>query len=246
MDPSEIKKFESRKWVKKPDFNIDKLSARSDRVVETILLDMSIQYLDLSDKRILNVGGGHGPEAEFLLKKGAKSVTLLDISQGQLENTLVRIQERHLEDLACIRGDAENLPFQDNSFDLGYIFMALHHFPNNIQAISEICRASKDVIFVDIMDSLLTRILTKFGFFEREWCGIEPNRLDQKNVENTLQRNNLSPTITYFFVAPVYTYNLALIRFLVSFFKLSSHLTSRNKTLGIICGNVAIINGKRI
>ncbi len=70
------------------------------------------------------------------------------------------------------------------------------------------------------MNPVLTRTLNRLGFFREESCGLTPNRLNGKNLENILTSQELRPTATYFFVAPVYTYHQAFIRSLVSFFRL--------------------------
>jgi SAM-dependent methyltransferase len=243
MDARKVKKVESEAWGKTSFAEVQRLSARSDHFIGALLLERSIQDFDIVDKKIINVGGGHGEEAEFLLKNGAGAVTIVDIAEGQLKHACVRRQKRHLYDLECVRGDAEHLPFKDDSFDLGYIYMALHHFPNHARSITEVCRVSREVIFVDVMNPMLVRILIKIGFLGEEWCGITPNRLDGKSVENILINHELQSAVTYFFVVPAYTYNPFLIRCSISFFELTNQLINKSKSAGLLCGNIAIIRG---
>lgn len=243
IDLNETKRLESKRWGGADFDEIERLSANSGSIIGSILLKRSIQTVDLTDKNIINVGGGHGEEAEFLLKNGAGAVTILDIAPGQLRNACVRRQKHHLNNLECVRGDAENLPFKDGSFDLGYICMALHHFPNHIQSVSEVCRVSREVIFVDIMNPILTRIVTKLGLWKEEGGGIVPNRVNGKHVENLLTDQKLKPTVTYFFFAPTNTYNPFLIRGLIPFFNLSNRIINKSRRVGLLCGNVAIITG---
>jgi len=187
---------------------------------------------------VINVGRGHGEEAVFLLNAGAAIVALVDIAPAQLRHSSVRKQKHHLDGLECIRGDAENIPFKDDSFDLGYVYMALHHFPSTIKSISEVCRVSREVVFVDIMNPLVTRVVTKLGFFKEE-DGIVPNRLKGEDVENLLMRQELIPETTYFFVAPIDTYNLFLTRCWILLFKIINSVISRSKEFGLLFGNVA-------
>ncbi len=244
IDPTETKRFESEAWgSEETEFDIDRILARSDRIIDTFLLKKSIQNFNLADKLVINVGGGDGHEAEFLLENDAKAVTIVDISHKQLKNACTRKQKHHLDNLECVKGDAENLPFADNCFDVGYIYMALHHCPDYSRGISEICRVSRQVIFVDIMNPVLTRTLTKVGFFREEGCGIAPNRLNGKRVKKMLINSKLNPTVTYFFAVPAYTYNPFVIRCLVTVFKLSNSLVNRSNGVGLLCGNVAVITG---
>ena len=242
MNSAEIKRIESQAWGD-ADFDMDRIAAKSSQVIGALLLKRSIQDFELVGKNIINVGGGHGEEAEFLLKNGADAVTIVDIAPLQLKNARFRKEEHSLDDLECVRGDGENLPFKDDSFDLGYIYLALHHFPNHSRSISEVCRVSREVIFVDIMNPVLTRILTRFGFWREEGCGVTPDRLNGKDVENMLINQKLNPTVTYFFAVPVYTYNPFVIRCLVSVFKLSNSLVNRSNGIGLLCGNVAVVTG---
>lgn len=242
-DANAVKRVESEAWGKTSFAEIERLSAKSGHIISGLILKRSIQDFDIVDKNIINVGGGHGEEAEFLLRNGAGAVTIVDIAEGQLKNACVRRQKHLLDNLECVRGDAEYLPFKDDSFDLGYIYMALHHLPNHARSIAEVCRVSREVIFVDIMNPILTRMLTKIGFFREEWCGITPNRLSGKYVENILIGHKLEPAVTYFLAVPTNTYNPFLTSCLISFFELTNQLINRSKSAGLLCGNVAIIRG---
>jgi SAM-dependent methyltransferase len=58
-----------------------------------------------------------------------------------LENLSRRIEIYQLPEPERISvGDAENLPFRSDSFDLGYSFGVLHHSPDTIKAIGELVR----------------------------------------------------------------------------------------------------------
>jgi ubiquinone/menaquinone biosynthesis C-methylase UbiE len=244
MDASERKKRESQAWGKADFDEIVHASAKSSHVISALLQKRSIQNFDLRNKYVINVGGGYGEEAEFLLKRGAAMVALVDIAPAQLRHSSIRKQKHHLDGLECIRGDAENIPFKDDSFDLGYVHMALHHFSSHEQCISEVCRVSREVVFVDIMNPLITRVVTKLGFYKDE-DGIVPNRLNGKDVENLLMHQELIPKTTYFFVAPVGTYNLFLTRCWILLFKTINSVISRSEAFGLLFGNVAIISGTK-
>lgn len=70
---------------------------------------------DLKDKNILEVGSGRGGGASFLSRYfKPKSYIGLDISQ----KTIAFCNSKHkVEGLKFIKGHAEQLPFEDNSFD---------------------------------------------------------------------------------------------------------------------------------
>lgn len=66
---------------------------------------------DLKDKKVLDVGAGTGRLAIRMARAGAR-VTALDISE-QMVNKLQVISYK----LQVVTGDAESLPFKDDSFD---------------------------------------------------------------------------------------------------------------------------------
>jgi ubiquinone/menaquinone biosynthesis C-methylase UbiE len=53
-----------------------------------------------------------------------------------------------LRETQLIDGDAMNLAFSDNSFDLVSEFGALHHIPNPSKAVSEMLRVARRAIFI--------------------------------------------------------------------------------------------------
>lgn len=67
---------------------------------------------DLRDKDVLDVGAGTGRLAVTLLRRGAK-VTALDVSPKMLEKL-----HKKKPAIKIVEGDAENLPFESESFDL--------------------------------------------------------------------------------------------------------------------------------
>ncbi len=66
-------------------------------IAERALINKSVHNITLSDKTILNIGGGSGFEAEVLLKHGAKSVVLLEIAPKKLGFARERMQRKHLQ-----------------------------------------------------------------------------------------------------------------------------------------------------
>jgi ubiquinone/menaquinone biosynthesis C-methylase UbiE len=239
----DVKKIEAESWKCFKDFdNIQSLKDVYESKWTKFLLKRSIKDLNLNSKTIINVGGGNGREAEFLIKNGAKNVLLLDIAPGQIECAKLRKKKHYLNNLEVELGDVEKLNHQNKKFDIGFIFMALHHFPSHQKSISEISRVSNQVIFIDIMNIGLTRVLTFFGFFKTEWCGIEPNRLKKAELKNFLEENGMKMEIELFFYPPYYSNNsihLSFINFLSNFI---NYLIKKD-VWPYFFGNVAIIKG---
>lgn len=88
--------------------------------------------------RVLEIGCGCGSEAERFARAGA-SYTGLDLTHAAVALTQERFRQAQLPG-SFIQGDAENLPFDDASFDLVYSHGVLHHTPDTARAVRELYR----------------------------------------------------------------------------------------------------------
>jgi ubiquinone/menaquinone biosynthesis C-methylase UbiE len=69
------------------------------------------------------MGAGSGSDAAELLARGAKEVVLVDLSARCVE----QLRERADGRWTALQADAENLPFEDDSFDLVFASKLLMH-----------------------------------------------------------------------------------------------------------------------
>jgi ubiquinone/menaquinone biosynthesis C-methylase UbiE len=130
--------------------------ARSDKFSKTYFEEIeSFRYFDqpfihafaqfsrYHGKRVLEVGYGAGTDFVQWLRAGA-SATGVDLTPEALDNLQHRIKTYGLPaPERILLGDAENLPFESNQFDLGYSFGVLHHSPDTPKALSELIRVVK-------------------------------------------------------------------------------------------------------
>lgn len=95
----------------------------------------------INGKKVLEIGYGMGSDHLALAKRGAICYGI-DLTAGNLP-----ITQRHLElngyHSELIVGDAENMPFEDDTFDFVYSFGVIHHTPNMEKAAEEIYRILK-------------------------------------------------------------------------------------------------------
>jgi ubiquinone/menaquinone biosynthesis C-methylase UbiE len=93
---------------------------------------------DLSGKQVLEVSCGHGGGAAYLVKTlSPASYTGLDYNPDGVKFA----QERHhLPGLDFVHGDAENLPFPDESFDAVLNVEASHAYPHFDRFLPEMVR----------------------------------------------------------------------------------------------------------
>jgi len=109
------------------------------------------QFTRYHSKRVLEVGFGAGTDFIQWLRAGARA-TGIDLTEEALENLTRRIQVYGLPaPERILTGDAENLPFESNTFDLGYSFGVLHHTPNTEKAVAELVRVVRSGGEIKIM-----------------------------------------------------------------------------------------------
>ncbi|UFU13140.1 demethylmenaquinone methyltransferase [Curtobacterium sp. C1] len=110
-------------------------------------------------ERVLDIAAGTGTSAAALAKKGAE-VTALDLSAGMIAVG----RERHPE-ITFVEGDAEHLPFDDDSFDAVTISFGLRNVNDPMQAITEMLRVLKPGGRVVICEfSTPPMALLRFGY----------------------------------------------------------------------------------
>lgn len=98
------------------------------------------QFTRYHGKRVLEVGFGAGTDFIQWLRAGA-IVSGIDLTEEALANVTHRIQVYGLPQPESLQvADAENLPFESNSFDLGYSWGVLHHTPDTEKALRELVR----------------------------------------------------------------------------------------------------------
>lgn len=104
-----------------------------------------LEDLDVAGKHILDVGAGTGSISFLLLERGAARVTCGDISDYMLDQCRRKAAAQGFgSDRIDFRVlDAENLPFEDNSFDMTLTGMTLGLLPDQQKAVAEMVRVTK-------------------------------------------------------------------------------------------------------
>jgi ubiquinone/menaquinone biosynthesis C-methylase UbiE len=109
------------------------------------------QFPRYRGQRVLEVGFGAGTDFIQWLRCGAR-VSGVDLTPEALENVRHRIETYQLPQPEFLEvSDAERLPFDSDSFDLGYSFGVLHHTPDTPKAVAELVRVVRGGGEVKIM-----------------------------------------------------------------------------------------------
>jgi SAM-dependent methyltransferase len=96
-------------------------------------------------ERVLEVGPGTGYYTLDLagwLDPGG-SVAIFDIQQKMLDHTMERAHERGIANVFPTRGDARQLPYEDDSFDAALLTAVLGEVPDQDAALRELRRVLK-------------------------------------------------------------------------------------------------------
>ena len=96
-------------------------------------------------ERVLEVGPGTGYyalDAAGWLGPGG-TLDVLDLQGEMLDHVLRRARERSIANVAATQGDAQSLPYPDNSFDAAYLTAVLGEVPDQEQALRELGRVLK-------------------------------------------------------------------------------------------------------
>ena len=108
---------------------------------KTIPFDNLIDYYSLRDQDVLEIGIGSGSHAQ-LIAKYSKSFTGIDITEYAIKSTSERMRIGGLS--AVIKKmEAENMRFDDNTFDFIWTWGVIHHSANTKKILKEMARVLK-------------------------------------------------------------------------------------------------------
>ena len=95
-------------------------------------------------KNVLDVATGTGDLAIAVQKGTQAEVTGLDLSQNMLNVGIDKIKKQQLDNkIKMLKGDAENLPFEDNKFDAVCVAFGVRNFENLEKGLAELRRVVK-------------------------------------------------------------------------------------------------------
>jgi ubiquinone/menaquinone biosynthesis C-methylase UbiE len=144
--------------------------ARSSTHNDAVALAEVVTLADPSpDETALDIATGPGTVAIALASRLAH-VVALDLTGSMLAKTAERALELDFDNVSCVRGLAERLPFREGSFDLVTVRTAPHHYPNVRIAILEMARVTKmsgRVLIVDTTAPVDADLHRRLDDFER-------------------------------------------------------------------------------
>lgn len=118
------------------------------------LRERAINSVDINNKVIADLGAGTG-FISLEIAKRANIVFSVDSSKNMLGELYKAAKDSNLNNIYPINSEVEDLPLFDDSIDLIFMNMALHHVENPGKAIKEIFRILKPggkVIITDVLE----------------------------------------------------------------------------------------------
>ncbi len=108
-------------------------------------------HYEWKEKHVLEVGCGQGSALNYLPRLGAR-VCGVDMSDDSIARAMAGAAELgHSERVMLCAGDAEHLPFNDNTFDAVICLGVLHHTVDTRGGIQELSRVLKTGGFAIVM-----------------------------------------------------------------------------------------------
>lgn len=96
-------------------------------------------------RTILDVATGTGDLAIALTALQPQMITGIDISEKMLEIAREKVVRREFDKIISLKsGDAENIPFPDNSFDAVTVAFGVRNYENLLKGLMEMNRVLKD------------------------------------------------------------------------------------------------------
>ena len=137
--------------------------------------------------RLLEVGCSMGTDLLQLAKRGM-DVTGIDLTEEGIRLARRRFELHHLPAVLKV-DDAENLSFNDNTFDVIYSFGVLHHTPDTQEAIDEVLRVLKTGGLAVIM--LYQRHSFNYLVHRMLNAPFDGNRKDRCPIERTYSKSEI-------------------------------------------------------
>lgn len=116
------------------------------------LMEIAVNSVDIKGKVIADLGAGTG-FISLRVGEEANIVFPIDSSKNMLKELHKSAKDKNLNNIYPIKGSLEDLPLFDNSVDIIFMNMSLHHITNPGVAIKEMNRVLKkggQVVITDV------------------------------------------------------------------------------------------------
>lgn len=180
-DQSKIRPYADSDLSKKQQVEqmFDNISPKYDLLNRVLSMGIDVQWrkkvvkkvAESNPQKILDIATGTGDLAIAMAKNTKAKITGFDLSAGMLEVGRKKVEEKNLtEKIEMIQGDAENMPFTDNSFDCITVAFGVRNFENLDKGLAEIYRVLKpggSFIILEFSQPEATPMKQLYGFYSK-------------------------------------------------------------------------------
>lgn len=164
------------------------------------------RYVPQAPANIIDIGGGAGFYSFWLAKQG-HNVHLVDLSEHNISLAKEKAQQENAALIQCQEGDARNLAFGDNQFDIALVLGPLYHLTekqDRIKALQEAKRVLKPGGI--LLAAVISRYASLMDGFKRDLIHDEAFQQilsnDLKTGVHLNTTNNFEYFTTSFFHSP--------------------------------------------
>lgn len=196
--------------------NYSKSNLFSERLEKITKLTSDIQ---LKGKMVLDIGCGSGMISSYFCEQRS-SVFGIDISENMIQQANSYLQSRNLQAILSI-GDATNLQFPDNYFDVITCVSVLEWLDKDIEAIREIRRVLKNdgiaIVSVPNKKSLmriaeklyftLKKMISPYFNLKTGYLAFQKNQYVPDEFDNLCETTNLKKIDSLYYVTPYSKFN---------------------------------------
>jgi demethylmenaquinone methyltransferase/2-methoxy-6-polyprenyl-1,4-benzoquinol methylase len=160
----------------------DSISGRYDFLNRFLSLGTDIYWRKLmvnrlrrkQPKNILDIATGTADVAIAMRKISPEQIIGLDLSEGMLEIGREKVKKKGLGHLIqLVKGDSENLPYQENTFEAVTVAFGVRNFENLLKGLSEMNRVMKPggkVVILEFSRPTIFPVKQLYDFYFRYFC----------------------------------------------------------------------------
>jgi ubiquinone/menaquinone biosynthesis C-methylase UbiE len=157
----------------------------SSQIANQRLTQVGLEMIDYHGKKVIDIGCGDGVYTIELYDMGKpKSIVGIDPAEEPIKIARERVGD---QDIEFSVHTAEQLPFENNSFDIAYVRGVLHHMDNPADAICEALRVARHVVVIEPNGyNLGLKVIERLSPYHRQHGekSYPPHRLDRWVQQN--------------------------------------------------------------
>lgn len=141
-------------------------SSYSSRIANGRLTKITIDLLELKNKKVIDVGCGDGVYTNILYKIGKpKLIVGIDAAGKAIDSAQENFGSKNIY---FNKEDCNKIPFGDKKFDIAIARGLLHHLSDPRKAIREMLRVTDEVFIIEPNGyNLILKVIEKISFYHR-------------------------------------------------------------------------------